>query len=306
VGEKGTSEAPENDQVLERHLRLGQAFFRAGMLEEAVKEFGTALELEPSDPTSRFRLGLIHLKVGAPAVALEHFDAMPLEMADRPAVLRNRALALEELGRFGDASSALREAEKKAPDDPNIVLARGISELKGGDAEAARLTFVHYRNRVGRNDPPPIYFAYAVLAAAVAGHSNDAVSLGREGLKLYPTETSILVNTGAVLDRSGNHEAAEQYFMRALAAGTHGPAQAHKNLGDQALRRGDTKAAQAHYENAVRADPSLGDDVFLKLGSIAADVGDGPLALLLLQRALEINPENEEAKARLANLSSSP
>lgn len=63
------------------------------------------------------------------------------------------------------------------------------------------------------------------------------------------------------------------------------------------------KVAQSHYEQAVRLNPSLGDDVFFKLGSIASKAGDNPLALLLLRRAVELNPENEEARTRLAALS---
>jgi len=304
VGEKGAGEANEAaSEVMGEHLRLGQAFYRAGMLEDAAREFQAALDLEPSDPTARFRSGIIELKGGDPAKAVEHFDAMPEEWASQPGVLRNRALALEALGRFPEALDALAEAEKADPQDLDIVLARGISELKAGDPAAARATFVRYRNRVGRDRPPPMFFGHAVLAAGASGDLHQAVSLGREGLKHYPTEPSILVNTGALLDRQGNHEAAEQYFQRALHSGLEVPAQAYKNLGDQALRRGDVKIAQANYENAVRVDPALGDDVFLKLGSIAADAGDAELALLLLLRAVEINPENEEAVTRLAELS---
>jgi tetratricopeptide (TPR) repeat protein len=306
VGERALEAEEEGDQ-LQEHIRLGQAFYRAGMLEDAAKEFNTALEVNPSDPTSRFRLGLIELKAGEPEKALEQFDAIPEEWAREPAVLRNRALVLERLGRFEEALGDLREVEEMATGDEGLILARGISELKAGDSKGARSTFMDYRNRVGKKEaPPPIYYAFAVLAAAAAGHLDEAVSLGREGLKVYPAESSILVNTGAILDHMGNHEAAEQYFIRALNCGSEVPPQAHKNLGDQAFRRGDIKGAQSHYEQAVRLDPSLGDDVFLKLGQIASDAKDDDLAILLLRRAVELNPENEDARGQLADLSALP
>ncbi len=272
-GERAQEPDEGDDQLLQERLRLGQAFYRAGMLEDAAKEFDTALEVNPSEPMARFRLGLIELKADEAEKALEHFDTIPEEWARKPVVLRNRAFVLERLGRFEDALGALREAEEKAPDEQELVLARGISELKAGDSAAAR---------------------------------DQAVSLGREGLKLYPAEASILVNTGAILDHKGNHEAAEQYFIRAVNCGSEAPAQAHKNLGDQAFRRGDTKTAQSHYEQAVRLDPALGDDVFLRLGQIASDGGDTKLAVLLLRRSVELNPDNEDARGRLANLSALP
>jgi tetratricopeptide (TPR) repeat protein len=276
------------------------------MLEDAAEEFGAAVELAPSESTSRFFLGLIDLKAGEAEGALGHFDAMPKESAKGPAVLRNRALALERLGRFEEALGALRKAEKKAADDRELILARGISELKAGDPTAARSTFMDYRNRVGKDSPPPMYYAFAVLAAAGDGQLEEAVSIGREGLRVYPTEASILVNTGAILDHKGNHEAAEQYFLRAIKSGSDAPAQAHKNLGDQAFRRGDIHAARPYYEQAVRVDPSLGDDVFWKMGQIASEMEDTGLAILFLRRAVELNPENEDARVQLADLSDLP
>ncbi len=305
VGEDSGNQEGEGGEGLQEYVRLGQAFYRAGMLEDAAEEFGKALEASPGEPHSLFRLGLIRLKVGEPEKALEHFEAIPEDWIGAIAVLRNRALTLEGLGRFEEGLGLLRQAEKKRPGDPDLILSRAISELKAGDPTSARKSFLAYRNKLGKASPPPIYFAFAVLAAAQAGYLDEAVSTGREGLKEYPTEGSILVNTGAILDHKGDHEAAEQYFIRALGSGSDVPPQAHKNLGDQAFRRGDMKVAQSHYEQSVRLNPSLGDDVFLKLGSIAAGVGDTPLALLLLRRAVELNPENEEARTRVAALSPS-
>ncbi len=304
VGERALVSEGEGNAALQEHVRLGQAFYRAGMLEDATREFNAALELDPSEYTSRFRLGLIALKAGEEA--LKQLEAVPKESTKGTAILRNRALALEGLGRFEEALGDLRQAEKRDSGDKELILARGISELKAGDPAAARSTFIDYRNRVGKDPPSPMYYAFSVLAAAAAGHLEEAVSLGREGLKLFPAEASILVNTGAILDHRGNHEAAEQYFLRALNCGSEVPAQAHKNLGDQAFRRGEFKAAQSHFERAVRLNTSLGDDVFLKLGQIASDDGDTDLAILLLRRAVELNPDNEHARGRLANLSALP
>jgi tetratricopeptide (TPR) repeat protein len=307
VGEKVQGPADEGEEAIQEHVRLGQAFYRAGMLEDAAEEFHGALALKATEPTSRFFMGLIELKSGELGKALSHFDAIPEPWAGKPAVLRNRAFVLEGLERFDEALEALKKAEALDADDRGLLLARGICELKGGEPAGAWSTFIEYRNKVGRKEaPPPIYYAFAVLASAAAGYLNEAVSVGREGLKTYPAEPSILVNTGAILDHKGNHEAAEQYFIRALACGSEVPAQAHKNLGDQAFRRGDMKVAQSHFEQAVRLNPSLGDDVFLKLGQIASDAGDRELAVLLLGRAVELNPDNEDARTGLASLSALP
>jgi tetratricopeptide (TPR) repeat protein len=200
----------------------------------------------------------------------------------------------------------LGDVGRKKKKDPELALARGILELKSGDPQAARATFLGYKRKAREEKPPPIFYAYAVLAAASAGNVDEALALGREGLSDYPEEATILVNTGVILDRNGDHEAAEQYFIRALQSGSATPPQAHKNLGDQAFRRGELEAARSHYEAAVKMEPSLGDDVFQKLGSIAAAEGDEELAVLFLRRAVELNPGNEGARSQLADLSALP
>lgn len=303
VGRRTPEGDETGDSELQHHLNLGHAFYKAGMLEDAAQEFRAALAIDPSELTARFRLGIIALKSGEPAEALEHFDAVSAGMEKGYGVLRNRALALEQLGRFEEALAVLEEAERRNAGDAGLSLARGITELKAGNAKAARTTFRRYRREIGSRRPPPIYYAYAVLAASAAGYVGDAVSLGREGLQHYPADAALLVNTGAVLDHRGDHEAAEQYFTRALSAGTELPAQAHKNLGDQAFRRGDTSGARSHYERAIRTAPSLGDDVFLRLGKISLEDADRRMAILLLKRAIELNPGNKEARACLEELS---
>jgi tetratricopeptide (TPR) repeat protein len=302
VGER-LEPGDEEEDLLTEQVRLGQAFYRAGMLEDAEKEFTGAVERDPSEPVARFRLASISLKGGDPARALAHLEKLKEPEADKPAVLRNRALALELLGRHGEALEVLEKAETVTDGERDVILARGIAEFKGGDAEGARATLFRYREKMGSRTPTPLYYTFSVLASAAAGYPEEAISLGREGLKAYPAEAAVLVNTGAILDHTGNHEAAEQYFIRAVSTGSDVPPQAHKNLGDQAFRRGDIRTAQSHYEQAVKLDPSLGDDVFLKLGQIAAEVGDSDLALLFLNRAIELNPDNEDARSRLAGLS---
>jgi tetratricopeptide (TPR) repeat protein len=140
----------------------------------------------------------------------------------------------------------------------------------------------------------------------MAGRLDEAISLGREGLQIYPSEAPILVNTGAVLVRNGDHEAAEQYFLRALSTGSKGPPQAHKNLGDQAYRRGDEKAARTHYLHAAVLDPDLGDELYLRLATLSIQAEDQDGAIEYLQHAVRLNPESREAQARLKELTAGP
>jgi tetratricopeptide (TPR) repeat protein len=110
------------------------------------------------------------------------------------------------------------------------------------------------------------------------------------------------VNTGAVFERRGEVDAAEALYKRAVAV-TPAPAQAHKNLGDQAYAHGDHDAARIQYEKAVKLSPRLGDDIYLRLGTMAYKDNDRDVALLLWRRALDLNPHNEAVSSNLELLS---
>ena len=55
-----TPELPEGR--IEEHRNLGIAFFKTGMLDEALREFRRVLELRSNDPMARFHLGLVYAR----------------------------------------------------------------------------------------------------------------------------------------------------------------------------------------------------------------------------------------------------
>lgn len=300
VGKKAMGDAGD-PELLAEHLRLGLAFYRSGMVEDSVGEFRKALQLDPQQPQARLRLAMLSLKAGRPQEALVHFDEMPDDTPMTYGILRNRALALERLGRYDEALAALSQAANLHPDDPALQLAQGIVLFKAGSGQAAVNAMEQYREKVGSETPPPMFYAYAVLAAGVAGRVDKALELGREGLKSYPEDGAILVNTGAVLEHKGEEEVAQAYYERA-AKSQRPPPQAYKAMGDQAFRRGDSKGARAHYERAVKLDGRLGEDVYVKLGDIAVEDSQNAEASTFWRRALELNPHNDEVQEKLERL----
>ncbi len=127
------------------------------------------------------------------------------------------------------------------------------------------------------------------------------MQVGREGLTHYPVCGPLLVNAGAVLERRGEVDAAEALYARAIQTQSI-PAQEHKNLGNQAWAHGDQQNAHVHYEKAVKLEPRLGDDIYLRLGTIAYKDQDLDVARLLWRRALELNPHNDLVRTNLESL----
>lgn len=307
TGRKEAESVASQDKNVQQHLNLAHAYYKAGMLEDAEREFATVLEMDPTEIGARIRIALICLKGDRPGEALEHFDQVPEETrAGSALILRNRALALERLGRYEEALASLEQAHELAPDDRALLLSRAILLFKNRQPLRSLEFFRRYRKDAADGEElPPMYHAYAVLAAASCGKEDEALAIGREGLTRHPGEGAILVNLGVVLERRGESEAAEALYLRAVSEAPT-PPQAHKNLGDLAYRRGDQAGARAHFERAVGLDADLGDDIYLKLGNIAYKEGDRDWALKLWRRALELNPENEVVRTNLDLIGAAP
>jgi tetratricopeptide (TPR) repeat protein len=289
---------------LPQKLSLGGAYYRAGMFEDAEREYRAVLAISQAEPAARSRLALICLRSGRFQEALDHYEASSAAARESPAGVRNRALALEMLGRNEEAMELLEGLASQGPSPPELLLARAIPLLKVGRARSSWDLLRRFRSAWSGGDPPPLYYAWAILAAAASGHADEALQVGREGVAVHPTEGAILVNLGVVLEAREQGAAAEALYLRA-ASSSPVPPQAHKNLGDLAYRRGDQAGARAHYERAVRLDPDLGDDIYLKLGNLFHREGDRDLALQHWRRALELNPRNEVVRTNLQLAASS-
>jgi tetratricopeptide (TPR) repeat protein len=297
AGERSTREETGGDEALTQHLNVGTAFYRSGMYEDAEREFEQALEIDPKQARANFMMGLIAFRRGKLEDSLQHFGTMPPGSGDY-SVHRNTALALELMGQYEDALAELDGALIARPDDHDVHLARAVVHLKSRDVPRAMEALRAYRMSPKVKKPSPLYYAYTVLAGAVSGDLDYAVAVGREGMTHYPESGPILVNTAAVLERRGEVDTAAALYKRAIAL-TPPPPQAHKNLGDQAYAHGDMLGAQTQYEKAVKLSPRLGDDVYLRLGTLAYKGNDRDMALLLWRRALDLNPHNEAVRANL-------
>ena len=90
-----------------QHLNLGVAFYRSGMMEDAIREFQEVLEHDPKHPGALFRLGLVAFHAGRLTEALEHFDRMP---RGRPPVVRCFAQSSSGAGATESLSGSPRDA----------------------------------------------------------------------------------------------------------------------------------------------------------------------------------------------------
>ncbi len=299
VGTSATQQSERvNDARVEEHRNLGVAFYKTGMFDEAEREFRRVAELRPSEGNAPFYLGLIALRQARWAEAVEALQASAEQGGPKGATLHNLALALERLGRLGEAEAAAAEAASRARDDARTMLLWGIIALKRDDAEVAEGRLARARELLGTRPVPPLWYWAAGLAAAVDDDPVRAVTLAREGVAAWPAHPVLRNNLAVFLEASGELAEAEQVLRAALAEEPSLP-QLSKNLGDLHYRAGRFDEAQDAYDRAAKLAPELGDDLYFKLGNLAFRRRDRDRARECWRRAAELNPAHQLARSNL-------
>ncbi|MEP6689647.1 MAG: DUF4388 domain-containing protein [Gemmatimonadaceae bacterium] len=298
----GKSERPDDiakEARIEEHRNLGVAFYKTAMFDEATREFRRVVELRNSDVPARFYLGLIAMREGRWGEAVEILQAAAASPNAKPAIFHNLSYALERLGRFADARVALEESvQRGGGDDARLGTSLGVIALKLGNIENADATLSAARAVFGRKPPPPAWFHYAALAAGLSGDLDRARALITEGVATHPHAAPLHATLAAILERAGDTLDAARAAELGLAEDAQLP-QLHKSLGDCHYKAAKYEDAEQSYMRAIKLNPALGDDVYLKLGNIRFKAEDTVQALACWERALALNPNNERVRTNV-------
>jgi tetratricopeptide (TPR) repeat protein len=297
-----TAAAPKvSESRVDEHRNLGIAFYKAGMLEEALREFRRVLDLRQSDPGAPLFLGLIAIRQARweeAAIALRQAAEAGVP---RPATLHNLGFALEQLGRLEEAEAAYGDAASRAKDDARIMLGWSIAALKRGDNRVAQSRLARACELLNGKPVPALWYWAATLAAAGTDDLDNALRTAREGVTEYPNNPVLQNNLAVLLEANGDLQGAESMLRAALTEDAALP-QVSKNLADVLYRNGRYDEAAEAYERAAKLNPELGDDLYFKLGNIAYKRRDHGRARASWARATELNPGHQLARANLEML----
>ena len=287
---------------IEEHRNLGIAFYKTGMLDEAMRELRRVIELRANDATARFFIGIALARQAKWAEATTVLKEAAGQAGVRYGVLHNLAYVLERQGRYAEAQAALEEAARRGgAADARVQTSIGIVALLAGDVVSADAALGAARPLFGNRPPTAAWFHYAALTAALLGDHQRAASLLTEGLTAHPHAAALHNNLAAVHERRGKYDEALATVEKGIQEDP-GLAQLQKNLGDLLYRVGRYDDALEAYQRAVKANPEIGGDVYLKLGNIRLKRQDREEAVRCWERALELDPDNAIVRTNLESV----
>jgi tetratricopeptide (TPR) repeat protein len=299
VGRSKAAEPAVSDSRVDEHRNLGVAFYKTGMLDEAMREFRRVAELRETDASSRFYIGLALSRQAKWEDAVAAFTECVAQPGARATALHNLAYSLERLGRYDEAHTALEEAVRRGgAKDPRIQTSVGVIALRTGDVAGAEQALQIARPLFGTKPPTAAWFHYAALTAALLGELDRAVALLQEGIAAHPHAAALFNNLAAVHERRGHYPEALQTAERGVLEDA-GLAQLHKNLGDCHYRAARYDDALESLQRAVKINPQLGDDVYLKLGNIRFKRQEREEAVRCWEQALALDPSNAIVRTNL-------
>lgn len=304
VANPETGRADEHDaglSAVEKARRMGLTYSRAGLAEDAAREYRKVVEAQPNDPVARHQLGLLSLKQSRWDDAVGWLE--PLAQSDdaTPIMLHHLALAYEGLGRDLDAARVLERAAQRGPNvPPQVELSRALHAFRLGDYGRADTLLASARARFD-GAPPAIWFHYASLVSAARDDAEQAQAILEEGIRTHPSVGVLHANYAALLLARGALGAAASAVERGmLHAANLAPFQ--KTVGDLAYRMARVDDALEAYQRAVRLEPSLGPDVYHKLGELRFQRGEVDESARCWDRVLELDPGNRQARMSLDSL----
>jgi tetratricopeptide (TPR) repeat protein len=299
VGKSTPSTPALPEGRVEEHRNLGVAFYKTGMLDEALREFRRVLELRGNDPMARFHIGLVFSRQQRWDDALAAFTAAAAVPGAKMAVFHNLAFVLEQLKRYDDARSALEEAIRRGgANDSRVQTSLGVVCLLGGNVQAAMSALSAARQAFGDRAPSSVWYHYMGLAAALTGDLRRAAAVLKEGTIAHPRAAVLLNNYAVVLERLSSFDEARATAERALQEDA-GLPELHKNVGDLHYRSARYDDAMESYLRATKVNPELGGDVYLKLGNIRLRRQERDEAVRCWERALELDPRNAIVRTNL-------
>ena len=229
----------------------GKRFGNEARLDEAIKNYRKAVEIDPTYEDAQNNLGHALAEQEKYAEAIPHYLAALRSNPKHVEVHNNLGNALASLGQIDQGIEHYRIALTNDPKHADAHNNLGIALAMKGKLDEAIGEF-HAALKFKTNDAS----AHSNLGNAYAAQKkfDDAIREYEASLRLDPKDSQAQNNLGNVLTELGRAEEAIPHYRAALRLKAKNP-EAHCNLGMALARLGKRNEAKMHFKEALRLKP---------------------------------------------------
>lgn len=290
------------DGLAEVYFTTASLLFSDDSAQDTFLYLRIALELRPNLPPGQLMLANLYEQVGDYAQAIKVYDAIDADTVFARRAQVRKALNYEAIGDKERAIELLDALSKRYPADASALITKGdmLREAKDfSDAASAYSAAVARSEPLTRDDWPLLYARG--ISQERAGDWNAAEKDFTRALSLEPNQPDVLNYLAySWLTQNKNLVKAREYLEIASAAR---PDDAHiiDSVGYAYLLAGDFKKAVELFERAIQKMP---DDATVNehLGDAYWRVGRQTEARFQWERALTFKPEKEVEQALRAKI----
>jgi tetratricopeptide (TPR) repeat protein len=198
-----------------------RALSELGHYDRARKILGKGLRRFPDSYQLWVCTGGLYANLGDHFKSLKCFEtALRFAPEGSWEALYNKAIALEKLGSYGEATEVLDDLIEKHPYEPKFLAERGCCALELGYPQEA---IHYYQSAMGLWEQAPSVYEgvciYSGLCTAYAemGLKKEAVEIALEGLRRFPDEDPVLYhNVGATFLEMGWKQEAREVLKKGV------------------------------------------------------------------------------------------
>ncbi len=288
--------------VAEVHANLGMIYFQEGKFEPAISALRQALKLKPALPKTAALLAMSLSEIGRYSEALPGLEKCFRQSTDLP-IKRMCGLQLlrAHTGLLQDSKAVevALELNRLYPDDPEVLYHTG--KVYGN---FAFLTM----QKLARVAPESVWRHQTLAEADESQGSYDAaITEYRQVLALDPRRPGIHYRLGRTLlararqtTSSEDLASAQKEFEQELAVDPLNGNAAYE-MAEARRNGGQFEEARKLFEQALKSHPDF-EEAQLGLASVLMSQQKPQQALPHLQKAIELNPENEVSWYRLSQV----
>lgn len=292
---------------LSKRYAKGLELYDQGLLIDALAEFESVWAgAKPDSPEAKlaaFYAGEVHARLAEESIqrgsrehAEEHLRAAISRNSKFPDLHYQLAKIIAESGAIREAMTELEVAIQLNPSYAKAMLTLGIFSYQIGEY-AAGAAHITRAAEIERRYSTDIY--QNAISAHVNGDHRKALALFSELALTNVDDISFHFDVGKRRYRSGDYKGAVEAFDQALSLNSTYP-DIHNWLGLALMSCKENEKAFTQFQAALKINPNYVGAV-INAGVACEMMGLKDEADSFYRRALEIDPENLEARERLAH-----